>query len=67
MTNNTLISDKAEELFHTAQVLAVHQSKPFYIAKTTNNKFKITSLIPHSSAWKKEKLEWIKTVMPNEK
>jgi len=65
--SNVLISDNANDLVFTATALAVHQSKPFYIAQLPNAKYKITSLIPHSPAWKKEKLEWIRTVKPTEK
>jgi len=69
MTDNTnaLISDKPEDLVSIAQALAVHQSKPFYIAQLPNAKYKITSLIPHSPSWKKEKLEWVRTIKPTEK
>ena len=67
MTNETvLVSDNEKDLLRTAQLLAAYQGKPFYIARMVDKKYKITSLLPHSSPWKRENLEWIRTVLPVE-
>jgi hypothetical protein len=71
MTNaisaTTLVADNELDLLKTAQIHAYNSGKAVYIARTLDKKFCITNLIPHCAAWRKDKLEWIRTVLPTEK
>jgi len=61
-----LIADTEHELIRPAMIKACAYGRPLYIVQMPNKKFKITYHIPHTIEWKREKLEWVRTVHPVE-
>ena len=62
----TYVASTEVDLIKTAQIKAINDGKPVYIARMPTGQFCITSYVPHSMPWKKEKLEWRRTILPNE-
>ncbi len=66
MVDISLIADNERDLIKIATVKALNLSKPVYIVKTLDKKFRVTAFSPHSADWKREKFEWSRTVYPVE-
>ena len=65
--DSNLIADNEKDLWRAAQIKAISLGRPLYIVRLPNKQYKITSYFPHSPDWKREKYEWVRTILATEK